>query len=265
MKPKWFSIFFALSVLLVTGKAMGSEANACLNRGDDYFKKGQYDQAIAEYNRAIEIDPTFASAYNNRGVVYGRKEQHDQAIAEYNRAIEIDPKFALAYYNRAISYEKKGQHGQAIADYNKAVEIDPKFALKDRFIVTGDEVYDRKTNRTWKRCNYGQTWDAQNKWCIGVIKRVPIDHAVSEVKRIKGGWKVPDVNELMSLMEVSCGTEKDKAQGIFADVKSSEWYATSTSHGDSHVMAVECIGAQAKAAGVGNQMFSIIRLVREGK
>jgi len=136
---------------------------------------------------------------------------------------------------------------------------------KDRFIVKGDEVYDRKTDRTGKRCNYGQTWDDQNNWCTGIIKRVPIDHAASEVEGIKGGWRIPDVNEMMSIMDVSCGTEKDKAQGIFADVKSSEWYATSTPHGDSHVMAVECMGAQAKAAGVGNQMFSIIRLVREGK
>jgi hypothetical protein len=43
--------------------------------------------------------------------------------------------------------------------------------LAGRFVVNSNEVYDRKTDRTWRRCNYGQTYDAENRWCAGIIKR----------------------------------------------------------------------------------------------
>ena len=64
-------------------------------------------------------------AYNNRGNAYANKVDYDRAIADYNRAIEVDPKYALAYSNRAIAYANKKDNGRAIADYRKALEFDP--------------------------------------------------------------------------------------------------------------------------------------------
>lgn len=136
---------------------------------------------------------------------------------------------------------------------------------QDRYVISGDEVYDRKTDLTWKRCNYGQTWDNQNSWCKGIIKRVSIDHASSDIEAMKGGWRLPEEGELMSIFEIYCGAEKIKAQEIFPDIKGDEWNATSTPNGESHIMACECFGSKAFAAGVGKQMNTIIRLVHNGK
>jgi tetratricopeptide (TPR) repeat protein len=80
-------------------------------KGTSYAYKGQYDQAISDYNKAIEINLMNAIAYNNRGLVYDKKGQYDQAISYYNKAIEINPKNAEAYYNRGLAYDKKGQYG----------------------------------------------------------------------------------------------------------------------------------------------------------
>jgi tetratricopeptide (TPR) repeat protein len=58
------------------------------NRAVVYEKKGQYDQAISDYTKALEIDPNLADAYHNRGVVYGRENQPDQAISDFTEAIK---------------------------------------------------------------------------------------------------------------------------------------------------------------------------------
>jgi tetratricopeptide (TPR) repeat protein len=112
-------------------KAIEINSNYALaynNRGLAYQNKGNLDQAILDYNKAIEINSNYALAYNNRGLAYQDKGNIDQALLDYNKAIEIDPNCALAYYNRGLTYQNKGNLDQAILDYNKAIEIDPNYA-----------------------------------------------------------------------------------------------------------------------------------------
>jgi tetratricopeptide (TPR) repeat protein len=71
------------------------------NRGIAYGEKGQYDQAISDFNRAIELNPRDIKAYNNRGIVYRLKGQYDQAISDFNRAIELNSLDAEAYNSLA--------------------------------------------------------------------------------------------------------------------------------------------------------------------
>ncbi len=101
------------------------DANFYFNRGTAYIAKGQYDQAISDFNKALEINPSYAEAYNNRGAVYSRKGQNDEAISDYSKAIEIDPEGVKAYNNRAWEYTLKLQYDQAISDLKKAHEINP--------------------------------------------------------------------------------------------------------------------------------------------
>jgi tetratricopeptide (TPR) repeat protein len=100
------------------------------NRGNAYAQgKGQLDQAISDFTKAIELDPKLAKAYNNRGGAYGDKGQYDQAISDCNKAIELNPEYAQAYYNRGRAYLQKGQLDQAISDYTKAIELNPEIAM----------------------------------------------------------------------------------------------------------------------------------------
>jgi tetratricopeptide (TPR) repeat protein len=99
------------------------------NRGNAYDYKGQYDQAISDYTKAIEINPKYGLAYYNRGIAHNNKGQYDQVISDYTKALEINPKFAEAYNNRGNAYNKKGQYDEAILDYNKAMEINPRDAM----------------------------------------------------------------------------------------------------------------------------------------
>ncbi len=101
------------------------DANSYYSRGAAYSHEGQYDRAISDYTKALEINPKDAKAYCNRGNVYCRKGEYDRAISDYTKALEINPRGAEAYYNRGITWCIKGQHDQAISDFRKALQINP--------------------------------------------------------------------------------------------------------------------------------------------
>ena len=103
-------------------------AEAYNNRGLAYIVLGQYGMAIADCNKAIELNPNFAVTYNNRGLAYIGLGQHERAIADCNKAIELNPNFVWAYNNRGSAYLGLKQYELAIADYNKAIELSPKYA-----------------------------------------------------------------------------------------------------------------------------------------
>ena len=106
-------------------KPIPSNAVAFLNRGYKEDVLGNFQEALANFNRAIEIDPNYANAYNNRGAIQGKLGNHEEAIADFSRAIELDPEFAEAYYGRGVELVELGSHGEAIADFNRAIELNP--------------------------------------------------------------------------------------------------------------------------------------------
>jgi Tfp pilus assembly protein PilF len=96
--------------------------------GFSYFDKGEYDMAIADFSKAINLDPEFLLAYYNRGVAYFDKGDFDQAINDFSRAMELGLKGKGSYHIRGVAYGKKGQYDMAVADFTKALELDPKDA-----------------------------------------------------------------------------------------------------------------------------------------
>jgi tetratricopeptide (TPR) repeat protein len=122
--------------------------SAYYNRGLAYYNQQKYAQAIADYNKAIELDPNDADAYYNRGIAYADQQEYAQAIADYNKAIELDPKYAYAYYNRGIAYYNQQKYAQAIADFNKTLLLlDPN----DPFVATVKQnLQDAKNNKNTK-------------------------------------------------------------------------------------------------------------------
>ncbi len=104
-------------------------AEAFNNRGYTYNALGRNQQAISDCNKAIELNPKHAGAFYNRGTVHGRLGQNQRAISDFNKAIELNPKFAMAFYNRGNAYSRLGQLQQAISDYNKTIELNPKLAM----------------------------------------------------------------------------------------------------------------------------------------
>jgi len=107
-------------------------AAAYVIRGNTFDSKGDYNRAIADYSAAIPISSSArgsygrATIYYDRGDTYNKKGDYDRAIADDSEAIRLDPRFVLAYNNRGFAYYKKGDNDRAIADWNEAIRIDPK-------------------------------------------------------------------------------------------------------------------------------------------
>lgn len=104
------------------------DAAAYINRGHEKRNSGDYDGAIAEFDRAIELDPDDAGAYHGRGEAKRGKGDYDGAIADCDRAIELDPNDPGGCNIRGMSKWQKGDHDGAIADFDRAIELDPDHA-----------------------------------------------------------------------------------------------------------------------------------------
>ena len=122
--------WLCMTLLLAAGyaHAQGLSAENYSRLGDMHLTRGELDQAISSYNKAIELNPKLADAHNNRGLAYARKEQYDHAAGDFSRAIEINPTFDRAYNNLGNSYVAKGEPERAISNYDKAIAINSKLA-----------------------------------------------------------------------------------------------------------------------------------------
>ena len=108
----------------VTDQKIASQSAVNYFKGIAHAIKGQHDQAIPYYNKAIEINPRFASAYFSRGVAFAEgKRQYDEAISDYNKAIEINPRFAKAIALRGYAYYSKEEYDKAWVDVHRAQSL----------------------------------------------------------------------------------------------------------------------------------------------
>jgi tetratricopeptide (TPR) repeat protein len=114
------------------------------NDGIRYYELGQYQSAIQEFGKAIQLNPDDADYYNNRSASYTEIGQFQLGINDYTKAIQLspddgslEPDIAVTYANRAYAYDELGEYQNAIDDLSKAIELDPDniFAYFNRSVV----------------------------------------------------------------------------------------------------------------------------------
>jgi len=95
---------------------------------DWYAKAGSgrnLDEKISYYTQAIHHNQNRANAYFQRGQIYFDRRDFNSAYADFDHAIQLDTSFATAYTNRAASSHNLGRHDTAIADYKMSMRLDP--------------------------------------------------------------------------------------------------------------------------------------------
>lgn len=97
-------------------------AMAYLNRGGVFLEDKQYDRAMDDFNKTIELSPGNAKAYLGRGLTLAFKRQFSRAIEDLNRAIDLNPKIPAFYNIRGSVYAEIG-NPRAISDFQKACDM----------------------------------------------------------------------------------------------------------------------------------------------
>jgi tetratricopeptide (TPR) repeat protein len=129
-------------LIIVAGASI--VASCSKTNPDFYLKNGiakqqlkDYNGAILDFDKAIELKPNLFEAYHGRAMCYGELKNYEKALTDFNKVIELNPGFKNAYLNRAYYVKVNARdYSGAIEDYNKFIELNKDgnnaFALNNR-------------------------------------------------------------------------------------------------------------------------------------
>jgi tetratricopeptide (TPR) repeat protein len=172
--------------------------NAYVNRGFlQNDKLNDIQGALADFNKAIALDPNYASyAYAGRGFLkYDKLNDTPGALADFNKTIALDPNNAIAYVGRGfVRYKKFNDVQGALADSNKAIALDPNYA--NAYTVRGLLKYERlnDTPGALADCNKAITLDPNNNAIAYVVRGVLKYQKLNDIRGV-----LADLNTAISL------------------------------------------------------------------
>jgi len=106
-------------------QAGSDEAVQRNNLGASLLQQGKLEEAIAEFRKAVELDPKYTAAHLHLGYAYDRKGRIEDAMAKYRTVIELEPGNLIAHTNLGVLYDRKGLYDEAIGEFEHALRIDP--------------------------------------------------------------------------------------------------------------------------------------------
>ena len=109
--------------LLDQAVQLGANADIFGNRGKAHLAANNLPAALADLNRAIELQEKKPAFWQNRGIVHGLLGQFDASIADFNRLIELSPDDPEAFRNRGITFQSMGKNLEAARDFQKARDL----------------------------------------------------------------------------------------------------------------------------------------------
>ncbi|WP_314178075.1 tetratricopeptide repeat protein [Streptomyces winkii] len=101
-------------------------ARARYGRGETYRLMGRYDDALADLDRAVELGPHEDWIVASRGCTYFLMDRNEEAVADLDRAIELDPDDAWNITLRGLAHRSSNRLAEAMADFERAVELEPE-------------------------------------------------------------------------------------------------------------------------------------------
>ena len=116
-----------------------THAIAFYHKGQDNYILEKYEEAIASYDKAIELNPDFIFAFFNKGLSLNKLKRYEEAIIMFDKAIKLDPNHTSAFYHKGLALSALKRHEEAITMYDKVIELDSNNA--DSYIEKGNTLY----------------------------------------------------------------------------------------------------------------------------
>ena len=157
------------------------------NLGHAFLRKGQVDEALEQFQKALGIYPRYVEARSNLGAALFQKGRVDEAVAQFKRTLEINPKYAQANYNLGLALFQKGRMEDAIAQFKKAVKINPYYPeahnnLGHALLQKGqlDEALDQFENALEINPHYV---DAYSNLGTTLFQKGQVDDAIAQYRK----------------------------------------------------------------------------------
>ena len=123
------------------GTSKANLSGAYYGRGINLFLKGDYNLAIADFTKGVELNPRNADNYFGRGITWHEKGDYDRAIADFKKGIELNPKNADNYIGSGLAWHSKGNYDLAIAYFTKGIDLNPRNA--DNYFGRINAIFNR--------------------------------------------------------------------------------------------------------------------------
>lgn len=104
-------------------------ATGHLKIGNAYMAQRKFENAAIGFQRAIDLNPSYAEAYNNLGEALGEMKQYQKAIEVFNKAVVLDPRLLKAKYNQAVSYDRMRNFRYSEFVFRNLIKSNPQYSL----------------------------------------------------------------------------------------------------------------------------------------
>ncbi len=131
-------------------------------------------QAIAAYQRVLELDPEHAAAHINLGTLHYNRQDYTLAEKHYRAAVAIDPRYALAYFDLGNVLDETGRVTEAIQAYNTALQLAPTYGDAHYNVALAYEKV-REPRKALKHWRAYVKLDTSGPWAV---------HARNQIQRI---------------------------------------------------------------------------------
>jgi len=164
-------------------------AESYKEKGNDEFKKGNYEKAIEFYTYATEMDPRNHVYYTNRALCYSTMKKWDKALRDAEKSVSIKPDWEKGHYRRGVALRELGRFQEAMSAFEKCTDLNPKAAeYKQAYDETKRAMYRGMSeaeickiegNELFKR---GKIQEAIDKYAQGLNKASGSDEKSQAVK-----------------------------------------------------------------------------------
>ena len=125
-RPAWrraarwaWSLLLAFSLAFNLLASVIHHAEYHLGLGSLLLERGQVNEAIAHFQKALALQPDNAATHNNLGIAFFKKGQMDEAIRQFQEALRLKPDYADAHYNLGVALDQKAGPTRPSANFRK--------------------------------------------------------------------------------------------------------------------------------------------------
>jgi tetratricopeptide (TPR) repeat protein len=136
-----------VSIASAVTEPIGFTASDLIKQSGNLYKSGNYTEALVAVDKAIEMDPSNATAWYDKGQIYLAEQKYYNALIAYEKSLIIKPNGADAWNGKGVALTELDRYDEAQLAYNEALRLDPKYlSARENQLGLENKMRNTKTN-----------------------------------------------------------------------------------------------------------------------